>query len=169
MADDLEVIQSAPSEPEEEGGGPVKTFLEHLEDLRWTLIKVAVSIFLGFIVCLSAAPQIIEFLTWPLKRAERVRLHNEPDVVISLGTNVFHRARAIDFPVTGLSTNTNSYFKLMPVKVEPGQVPSLAGGGFLMAMAVDTNPPPAALNSIAVSLQILGPMDGFMLMKKQHP
>ena len=115
MADDLEVIQSPPPDPDEEGGGPVKTFLEHLEDLRWTLIKVAVAIFLGFIVCLSAAPQIIKFLTWPLERAERVRLHKEPDVVISLGTNVFHRARSVDFPVAGLSTTTNSYFKLLPV------------------------------------------------------
>ena len=26
-------------DPEEEEGGPVKSFLEHLEDLRWVLIK----------------------------------------------------------------------------------------------------------------------------------
>ena len=44
MAD--EPLQTIP-DPEEEEGGPVKTFLEHLEDLRWVLIKCFASLMLG--------------------------------------------------------------------------------------------------------------------------
>jgi len=55
-----------PEAEEEEEGGPVKTFLEHLEDLRWVLIKVGASLLVGMVACLAGAPQIIEFLKWPL-------------------------------------------------------------------------------------------------------
>jgi sec-independent protein translocase protein TatC len=51
---------------EQDDGGPVKTFLEHLEDLRWVLIKCAVSLVLGMVVCLSAAPTIARVLSKPL-------------------------------------------------------------------------------------------------------
>jgi hypothetical protein len=34
-----------------EGGGPVKTFLEHLEDLRWTLIKCLCAVVISMVVC----------------------------------------------------------------------------------------------------------------------
>ena len=53
-------------DPEEEEGGPVKTFLEHLEDLRWVLIKCFAALLLGMAACLVASPQIIEVLKWPL-------------------------------------------------------------------------------------------------------
>src|SRR5262245_31247398 len=55
---------------EEEGGGPVKTFLEHLEDLRWTLIKCVVSALLAMLVALSAANYVVAFLKWPLDQAQ---------------------------------------------------------------------------------------------------
>lgn len=63
MAD--EPLQTIP-DPEEEEGGPVKTFLEHLEDLRWVLVKCVVTILLGMVTCLVAASYIVEFLKWPL-------------------------------------------------------------------------------------------------------
>ncbi|MGV3774471.1 MAG: twin-arginine translocase subunit TatC [Verrucomicrobiales bacterium] len=52
--------------PEEDEGGPVKTFLEHLEDLRWVLIKIFASLVLGMVICLGAAPDIAKFLAKPL-------------------------------------------------------------------------------------------------------
>jgi sec-independent protein translocase protein TatC len=54
---------------EDEEGGPVKTFLEHLEDLRWVLIKIIASVLVAMTVCMVAAPQISEFLMMPLKRS----------------------------------------------------------------------------------------------------
>ena len=58
------------SEPEEEeGGGPIKSFLEHLEDLRWTFIKSGASILVAMVVCLAGVKQLIQMLTWPIKVA----------------------------------------------------------------------------------------------------
>jgi sec-independent protein translocase protein TatC len=55
-----------PEEDEEEEGGPVKTFLEHLEDLRWVLIKAGSALLVALVVCLVASPQIVQFLKLPL-------------------------------------------------------------------------------------------------------
>lgn len=66
MADEL--LEPIPS-PEDEEGGPVKPFLEHLEDLRWVLIKIIVAIMVGMAICLVAAPQLKNFLTWPMDQA----------------------------------------------------------------------------------------------------
>ena len=58
-------------EPEEEGG-PVKSFLEHLEDLRWTLIKSLTAIVIAVMVCLLAGKYLVSFMVWPLRNSERV-------------------------------------------------------------------------------------------------
>lgn len=55
-----------PSASEEEEGGPVKSFLDHLEDLRWVLIKVVAAIALGMTLCLVIAPTIVHILDRPL-------------------------------------------------------------------------------------------------------
>ncbi|HVK57418.1 MAG TPA: twin-arginine translocase subunit TatC [Candidatus Kapabacteria bacterium] len=66
MAD--EPLQTIPDSEEEEGG-PVKTFLEHLEDLRWVLIKCVSALLLGMVACFAAANYIVEFLKWPLEQS----------------------------------------------------------------------------------------------------
>lgn len=58
-----------PEEADEEEGGPIKTFLEHLEDLRWVLIKAGSALVVGFFACFAAGPQIVAFLKWPLINA----------------------------------------------------------------------------------------------------
>jgi sec-independent protein translocase protein TatC len=55
-----------PEEEEKEEGGPVKTFLEHLEDLRWVLIKCVSALLVAMVGCLAASPLLIRFLTQPL-------------------------------------------------------------------------------------------------------
>ncbi|PYK57511.1 MAG: hypothetical protein DME21_17080, partial [Verrucomicrobia bacterium] len=67
MADPTE--ESRPEETEEDGGGPVKTFLEHLEDLRWMLIKSGAALLVGMIVCLYATHQVVTILKRPLQHA----------------------------------------------------------------------------------------------------
>lgn len=59
-----------PEENEEKGGGPVKTFLEHLEDLRWTLLKCLAAVVLSMVFCLAASNFLVSFLTWPLDIAQ---------------------------------------------------------------------------------------------------
>src|SRR5690606_7498445 len=64
---------------EEEGGGPVKPFLEHLEDLRWTIIKVVSAVVLSMIVCLVAGNQLVHVLIWPLEQAEELNKVRQSD------------------------------------------------------------------------------------------
>jgi sec-independent protein translocase protein TatC len=55
------------TDPSEEAeGGPVKSFLEHLEDFRWVLIKSAVAFVLAMLICLFGANVVVAILKWPL-------------------------------------------------------------------------------------------------------
>lgn len=67
MTDEPE--DSIPQVEAEEEGGPVKSFLEHLEDLRWVLIRAGSSLVIGMIVCFATAPQISGILTRPMIKA----------------------------------------------------------------------------------------------------
>jgi sec-independent protein translocase protein TatC len=81
--------EEIPSEQwEEEGGGPVKGFLDHLEDLRWTLVKVFSSILISMFVCLVAGNYVVKILRYPLDRAGMLfgTSTNAPLVVV-FGTN----------------------------------------------------------------------------------
>lgn len=49
--------------------GPIQSFLEHLEDLRWVLIKVLSVISIAWMACFYLGPQILLFLQYPLKRS----------------------------------------------------------------------------------------------------
>ncbi len=54
---------------EEDGGGEVKSFLEHLEDLRWTLIKSLSALVLAMIVCLVAGNRLAWVLARPIQKS----------------------------------------------------------------------------------------------------
>jgi sec-independent protein translocase protein TatC len=69
MASNAEEPRTEGTEEESEGG-PVKTFLEHLEDLRWVLIKSLSVVFLTVLVCLLAGNVVVKVLKWPLDRAK---------------------------------------------------------------------------------------------------
>ena len=58
MADEFE------SEHPESGdeGGPVKSFIEHLEDLRWVLIKSTVALAVAMLLCLVAGNYVVDIL-----------------------------------------------------------------------------------------------------------
>jgi sec-independent protein translocase protein TatC len=89
MADEFEGTQP---EPEEAEGGPVKTFLEHLEDLRWTLIKVTASLAVAMLVCLIGSDYLVRFLSFPLRVVTRLHVPASADAVaVHWGTNVIAR------------------------------------------------------------------------------
>ena len=46
-----------------------KPFLEHLEDLRWTVIKVLVALITGVTLCFFLTPQILDLIKRPLVQA----------------------------------------------------------------------------------------------------
>jgi sec-independent protein translocase protein TatC len=73
--------------PEPEEGGPVKSFLEHLEDLRWALVKCASAIGIAVLICLLAGNRVVAILLRPLQQAA-VRYHGTNMVAtVYFGTN----------------------------------------------------------------------------------
>lgn len=143
---------TAPPDPEDEGGGPVKSFLEHLEDLRWTLVKVVVAVVAGMIICLSGSNYIFDFLFWPLKKAQEKRTSPDAQVALILGTNQLAKFPATVFPVTGIATNRDSFYRIQPVEIGTNQV---------LAVVPESNPPKEATYGMRVSVQVLGPAEAF--------
>jgi hypothetical protein len=85
MAD--EPVAEHLDEQEEEEGGPVKSFLEHLEDLRWVLIKSGVAAGVAMLGCLLGGNYVIRVLEWPLRQAP-VRHSSKLQMVrVYFGTN----------------------------------------------------------------------------------
>src|SRR5437660_7715593 len=111
-ADRLDVL-------EEEEGGPVKSFLEHLEDLRWVLIKSLAAAGVAMLACFFAGNYVVKVLVWPLKRAPFFG-HNTQVVRVFLGTNqlaVYHvGTNDVLSPVVG----TNRYVRLVIASVFQG-------------------------------------------------
>src|SRR5215472_12333765 len=97
MADDPETELL---DPEEQEGGPVKSFLEHLEDLRWVLIKSGAAAFVAMLVCLLGGSYVVRILEWPLERAPMHHGANEQFVTLAFGTN----------RIAGFRVNTNDPF-----------------------------------------------------------
>ena len=113
-------------QPEDEDGegGAVKSFLEHLEDLRWMLIKSAAATLTGMMVCLFAVNYLTAILKWPLERARHrhiafmpedtntvlhLRLGSTPLQSIDLTTN--------QIGALNLGTNRNVTVQLEPVEI----------------------------------------------------
>lgn len=152
MADPTEVPQ--PDEIEE-GGGPVKTFLEHLEDLRWLLIKSGSALLVSLIICLYATDKIVAILKWPLKQSALVRAKDGPTrIQVRVGE---HALTAFDSPTNrlgpvALGTNGWAVVQLHPI---------IDGTNILLTLGIDTNPPKEAILSTATDLVYLDPAAPF--------
>ena len=79
-------------------GGAIKSFLEHLEDLRWMLIKSAAALFVAMFVCLCGTKQLMVFLQWPLDKAAERHVFLVPEttnqtITIQLGSLVLQTTK----------------------------------------------------------------------------
>jgi sec-independent protein translocase protein TatC len=106
-----------PDRPEDSPeGGPVKTFLEHLEDFRWMLIKSIVALFLGMLVCLFAANEVVQIIKWPLKHAPVSFSGTNQIAVVSFGTNYLGNFQLTPAEQQSLNLGTNRF---VAITVEP--------------------------------------------------
>jgi sec-independent protein translocase protein TatC len=127
MADDQDLLE------EEQEGGPVKGFLDHLEDLRWVLIKSAAALALAMMVCLCGANYVMAILQWPLKQT-KVHYPAKNQVVtvnfgdVRLGTYQLKPEQQTNFSFLG----TNHF---VPIQIEP----VIVGTNQLFSWRVDTN------------------------------
>jgi sec-independent protein translocase protein TatC len=146
-------------DPEEFEGGPVKTFLEHLEDLRWVLIKSLTAIGVAFTVCLLAGPQVIAVVKYPLSRAKLKHPKNIHGISFWMGeTNrvanyQFGPQQKLPFD---FGSNQFLSFQIVPV-------PS---GTNLVIGLVPRPIPPAENESLSLQLDTLGPVGGFVVATK---
>jgi sec-independent protein translocase protein TatC len=149
------------SPEEEEEGGPVKSFLEHLEDLRWTLIKSCVAIFIGVIICLLAGNRVVEILLRPLRKAKIDYPGTNQVVTVSFGTNVLGSYLLNDALQQNLKLGSNRYaaVQIAPVEIPNGTNPPIR----VLAFVPDSNPDAAeAARHMRVTIANLGPADAFM-------
>jgi sec-independent protein translocase protein TatC len=145
-------------EEEEEGGGPVKPFLDHLEDLRWTLLKVLAAVVLGMSVCLVAGNWLVAFLTWPLEHAQRMLPAAQQRVPLLLGTNEVKRVRVDSVPLPpSVNSNHITALELVPV---------LLGDRWVLTLNVQTNQRPDLPPENLVVLKNYGPLSAFVVALK---
>ena len=143
--------------PDRAEGGPVKTFLEHLEDFRWVLIKSIVALFLGMLVCLFAANDVVRIIKWPLMHARIHYFGTNQIVAVSFGTN--HLG---NFPLTpeqqqSLALGTNRF---VAVDIEP----LVVGTNRVLGWRVNPDPNVAASAQRArIDLINLSPAGGFVV------
>jgi sec-independent protein translocase protein TatC len=152
MAEDHESERSDEAE-----GGPVKTFLEHLEDFRWVLIKSIVALFLGMLICLCAANEVVQIIKWPLTHAPVSFPGTNQIAVVSFGTNRVGNFRLAPEEQQSLNLGTNRF---VAVEVELLTL----GTNQVLGWRVNDNPAAiAAAQRMTVELVNLSPAGGFVV------
>lgn len=137
-----------------EEGGPVKSFLAHLEDFRWLIIKSGGALVVCLIVCLYAVPELVWVLKWPLSRASLVRVHGEHKALVCLGTNTLATLELATNRLGGLDLGTNWFTVL---QLEPVSI----GSNLLVSVRVDQHPSDRVLLESATDLVYLDPAAPF--------
>lgn len=144
------------SYPEEDGGGPVKTFLEHLEDLRWMLIKCVAAVLVAMLVCLIGGNYLVKILTWPLTEAEHFKLTRDLSISVHFGTNFLTRVTTNDLPAGLWGTNPPGSLQIV---LEP------AGSNYLLKVQPDPAPWKPPSRGI-VNLNAYGPLSAILVAMK---
>src|SRR6185369_13769955 len=113
---------------DEDEGGPIKSFLEHLEDLRWVLIKSGVAAGVAMLVCLLAGNYAVRVLEWPLHRAKPLHQPKVQTVQLSLGTNQLARFQvSTNDPFAALvGTNRFTRLEVVPLTIGTNQLLGLS-------------------------------------------
>ena len=147
---------SAPNHEDQEEGGPVKTFLEHLEDLRWVLIKSLVALGLGMLICLIAGDRVVSILKWPLSRAT-IRYSGTNQVwTVTWGTNRLGVFRLNDEQQGRYAVGSNRFVEL---KVE--LIPTATN--FVVSLEPVLGGDPATAQQLPMTLKNYTPVGGFFV------
>jgi sec-independent protein translocase protein TatC len=147
-------------EDQEVEGGAVKSFLEHLEDLRWVLIKCSLALVVSMAVCLYGTRQLKAILQWPIDRANQRHIYLLPEDTNQTVTIQFAGLDLKSFEVKSnrlgsIDLGTNQYVALQ-------LLPVMVGTNTLLDWRLITNAAPPA--AATLKLSFLGLADPFMFM-----
>jgi sec-independent protein translocase protein TatC len=157
MADEP-VAEQLDEQPEEEGG-PIKSFLEHLEDLRWVLIKSGVAAGVAMLGCLLAGNYVVRVLEWPLTRAPLRHSTKTQTVRVFFGTNQLSVLQLTTNSALASLVGTNPLVKLE-------LVPALQGTNQVLEWrALDDSDRPAE-KGLAIQIINLSPAGSFIVATK---
>ncbi len=152
-------------EPPEDEGGPVKSFLEHLEDFRWLLVKLSVSLALAMLVCLIGANYVMAIIKWPLSRATVGYPGTNQVVTVSFGTNQLGHFQLSPAQEQALQLGTNRFVAVTvaPLLLGTNQVlgwhldPTVDAADSAQRMQIDLiNLSPAGGFFVAIQLAFYG-------------
>jgi len=157
MAIETEELRTEFEEEQEQEGGPVKSFLEHLEDLRWVLIKSAVAVGVAMLLCLIAGNYVVRIVERPLDHA-KVRFPSQVQVItFFFGANKLGSFQ-IDTnkqPALQLSTNRFVAFQIEPITIN--------GTNQVLGLRLDTNTPPETSQKLHIDIVNLSPTGAFLV------
>ena len=143
-------------EIQEDGSGEVKSFLEHLEDLRWCLVKCAAAVGIAMVICLAGANYIMEVLKWPLQRSGvNQPAKNQKLLLLYAGTNIISKSfvSSNEFGTYDLGSTNYAQLQLLPRQI---------GNDWLMSIEpFTTNAPPVPKDSLPIIN--LTPVGGFVV------
>lgn len=143
--------------PDEAEGGPVKTFLEHLEDLRWVLIKSITALGVAVLLCLLAGNYVVEVIKWPLTRASVSHPGTNQIAVVSFGTNRLGAFQLTAEQQKSLALGTNRF---VSVQIQP----LVIGTNHVLGWRVSPDPKAIAeVQRLKIDLINLGPAGGFVV------
>jgi sec-independent protein translocase protein TatC len=144
---------------DDEEGGPIKSFLEHLEDLRWVLIKSIAAAGVAAVICFFAGNYVFRFLRWPLDRAPLSKPGKEQILRVMFGTNqlqVFHVTTTNDVWSSLVGSNRYVRLNLTPITLGTNQF-------FGFNVETEKTPPPA---ESPIDIVSLGPVSAFIVATK---
>src|SRR3954454_10625478 len=156
MVDEAEAERlDVPAEDDE--GGPVKSFLEHLEDLRWVLIKSLVALGIGVLICLLGGNFVVDILKRPLGKAKISYPGTNQVVTVLVGTNQLSVFNLTPDQEQRFNLGTNRF---VAVTVEP----ALVGTNHVLAWNVLDDPALALrAQTLKIDLINLSPAGGFFV------
>jgi sec-independent protein translocase protein TatC len=82
----------------------VKPFLDHLEDLRWTLVKIAITLVIGMAVAFAFQGPLVEIVQRPLRNVDptapaRLQVLSVTDPLVIIFEVSFYAGIVITFPI----------------------------------------------------------------------
>lgn len=155
MAEELEAEHPEPTEEEE--GGPVKSFLEHLEDLRWVLIKSVAALGVAILICLIGGDYVVRILKHPLTQAKLPYPGTNQVVTVLFCTNRLGVFSLTAEQQASVALGTNRF-------VAVNITPTLLGTNQVLAWNVDSRPEVAErARGLNVDLINLSPASGFFV------